>query len=253
VPSFAAAIWAGLENSLIAFYTSVPALVGTTFTVSNVNVTNRTFLATGTAGDITALDTAIGLGTLDIFFATAFGKSMAGLQTIITNTGTLFNINASTYNLWAGNTYDVVSGSLTLTKIQAAIATAVGRGLMEDVEVFVGPNTFANMISNESALRRYNEDNGKLTNGAKEIEFYGSNGMIKVVPHLFVKNGDAFAIALPQVRRLGAADITFKTPWQGDQIFIHLQTQAGLELRSYSHQAIFLDKPAQATYIKNIS
>src|SRR5581483_4286645 len=120
--SWATGIWAGMENCPLNFFKqSDSSLVSSgtdaVFTISSIDVDNRKLTLTGSAAGIAALDTAILAGACDIFFdtartdATTFNE-MVGINKIITNTGTLFNISASTYNLWKGNTYDVGSASL---------------------------------------------------------------------------------------------------------------------------------------------
>jgi len=67
------------------------------------------------------------------------------------------------------------------------------------------------------------------------------------VSHSIIKEGEAMAIPMARVRRLGAVDITFKTPGMGDdEFFLHLADAAGFELRCYTDQHIFLETPAKA-------
>ena len=72
--TFAAGIWGGMENALVQFWTvSSPAVVGTgSFTIESVDADTREIVVSGSAGDITALDTALGgAGQCSIHFTGA--------------------------------------------------------------------------------------------------------------------------------------------------------------------------------------
>lgn len=257
--SWSDAIWAGMEGCNVEVFSSTLAAqrgtVGTTgdMYVSAVNFDNRTISLTGTGA---TLDTIVA-GDI-IFFrgayvvATTTHNSMAGLHKISTNTGTLFNISATTYNLWKGSESDVGSAALTLGKIFVGVGKAVARGLQSDLLVLVNPKTFANLNSDQSALRRYGvESKGK--NGFEYLEFYSGNGKIAIRTHLFCKEGDAFGLPLRYIKRIGSTDVTFKLPnADPDQVFLHIPDKSGYELRCRSEQCIFVEKPAQLVYWKNI-
>jgi hypothetical protein len=175
---------------------------------------------------------------------------MAGMHKILTNTGTLFNISAATYNLWKGNTA-TVSGQLTMGKLLSAISKAVVRGLNEKVVVCVNPKTWANLASDLAALRRFDGsyDKKKGENGVESISYVGQNGEIEIISHSLVKAGQAFVFPPKRAKRIGAQEISFKTPGREDEIFLHLPSNAGFELRVYSDQALFIEAPARCVYI----
>ncbi len=255
---WAVGIWSGLENAVINFYTSNTTLVSSgvdaNFSVSSMDVDNRSVTVTGTATGITALDSAI-LGNANdvaVYFLSAFGNEMSGLNKIITNTGSLFGIDASVYNLWKGNSH-VASGTLTLSDIYAATSKAVGRGLNEDVYCLVNPNTWKDLNSDLAASRVLDSSysSSKNTSGQEAITYYGQNGKIDILSHNCIKEGDAFIIPMKKIKRVGAAEISFK-PFAGpssDTFFLELQDNAGYELRTYTDQAIFVESPARTVKI----
>jgi len=257
---WATGIWAGMEGALIQFYTVAgDALVSSgadsIFTIDSVDVDNKAITVSGTTTGITALDIALAAGNSNVFFNGAHGNEMAGLDKIITNTGTLFNISATSYNLWKGNTYSAASAALTIGKLLAAVAKAVNRGLDEKAGVLVSPVTWANLMSDLAALRRFDGsyDRKKLENGASAITFYSQNGELEIIAHNIVKEGEAFIIPTKKCKRIGATDVTFRTPGMEDeQFFRQLTDNAGFELRAYTDQAIFLECPARATKVTNI-
>lgn len=255
--SWATGIWAGMENATLNFYNGsslISSGADAVFTVSTVDVDNKKITVTGTATGITALDSALGSGDLDIFFRGAYGKEMAGLRKIITNTGSLFNINAGTYNLWKGNSV-TLTGQLTFGKLLKAISKCVQRGLNQKAVVLVNPETWAGLNSDLAALRRfdgsYSASKGEM--GVESIKYMGQNGEIEVISHNIVKEGEAFVFPPKKVKRIGSQDISFKTPGREDEIFLQLPSNAGYEMRVYTSQAIFIDAPAQCAYISGFT
>lgn len=258
--SWATGIWAGMETSQIQFYKNsddslVSSGADSIFTISVVNVDDKKLTVTGTATGISALDTAASAGALNIFFNGAKTKEMTGLSGILQNSGSLFNISATTYNLWKANAYNVSSTALTFGKAVAGLATAVGKGLEEKVTLWVSPKTWGNLNTDLAALRRMDSSwrAEKGENGSKNICYYSQNGEIEIVSHSVIKEGEAYAIPMARVKRLGAVDITFKTPGMGeDEFFLHLADAAGFELRAYTDQHIFLETPAKAVRFHTI-
>lgn len=256
VASWAAGIWAGMKNAKLNIYDASGVLISTStdsvFTISVVDVANRKLTVTGTATGITALDAAT--LNFDIYFNGAKSAEMSGLDKIITNTGSLFNIDAGVYELWKGNSYSAASTALTFGKVLSAISDAVNMGLDEKVTLWVNPKTWANLNSDLAALRRldgsYKKSKGE--NGQENITYYGQNGEIEVMSHNIIKQGEAFVIPMKRVKRLGAQDISFKTPGREDEIFLHLPDNAGFELRTYTDQQIFIETPARTVKITSI-
>lgn len=257
--SWASGIWSGAEQAQLNFYnipadTLVSSGADAIFTVSAVDTILRKITVTGTATGITALDAALGSNDCNIYFKGSKAAEMTGINGILTNTGTLFNISATTWNLWKANSYAVGSAQLTMGKVLAGIATAVDRGLNEKVDLFLNPKTWANLNSDLAALRRYDGSYSrrKLDNGAESISYYGQNGEIEVVSHNCIKEGEAFALPMKRLKRLGAQDVSFKTPGRGDDIFTQLADSAGYELRVYTDQAVFLETPARGVKFTGI-
>lgn len=251
VADWALGIFAGSENCKLDAYESDGSTqinANAALVITAVDFDDRKLTVSGNATDIADLDTYISsnASVTQLYFYGARGNEMSGLDAIVTNTGTLFNISASSYNLWKGNSYSCGSAALTMAKILGGIAKSVERGLMEDVVCFLNPNTWANVQSDLAALRRYDGSysSDKATNGSKEIEFFGMNGSIKLVSHSMVKQGEAFAFPAKRLRRIGAIDVTFTTPGRGDEIFLQMPNNAGFELRCYTDQALFCERPA---------
>jgi hypothetical protein len=249
---WSAGIWSGMENINIDAYSGgVLANTNAALSVVAVNVVTRTITVTGNAADITAI---LLLHVLQLFPYLAFGQEMQGYYNILSNTGTIFNINAATYALWQSNVYDVLSTALNFGKVQSAIAQATARGLMEDITLFVNPTTYSNLITSQAGARRYDSSYKKseLENGTESLCFYGPNGKIEIVGHIFMKQGYAFALPLKRCQRTGATDLTFTLPGMPGEFFLQLPGFTAYELRCYTLQAAFLNSPAKAVLLKNI-
>lgn len=256
--SWATGIWSGLENAKLQMYDESGDLISSgtdsVFTVDRVDVDTRTIRVLGTATGITALETANDSEAVTPYFKGSYGKEMAGLDQIISNDGELFNIDAEDYNLWAGNNI-TVSGQLTMGKVLKAVSKAVARGLNEDVVCLVNPDTWANLASDLSALRMYDGSykKEKAENGFESIVYHGQNGKIEVISHNIIKAGEAFIFPPKKVKRIGAQELSFKTPGREDEIFLHLPNNAGFELRVYCDQAIFVETPARCVKISGFT
>ena len=256
---WSAGIWSGLENAQFNFYYSTSTLVSSgadaIFTLTAVDPDSRYLTFTGTATGITALEAAVtGQTTVRPYFLGAYGVEAVGLEAILTNTGTLFNISAATYSLWRGN-YITITGALNYGRIQQAVAKCTVRGLDEDVTVLVNPMTYIDVSNQITALRRFTnaEDNKKGSMGAGgELSFYGPNAaMVKVRPHLFVKQGDCFIVPMKRLLRVGALDMSFSLLGnQSEQDFLYpIPGTSAYFFYLYSLQAIILMTPARAAFM----
>lgn len=236
--------WVGAENMPVNFRTSGGADHGST-SVTSVDMTAQTVTVA-----------AIGAAAVgdSIYVDGSFGNEFAGIHKILINTGTLFNISASQYNLWKGNSYDAGAASLSLAKVERAIAKAVGKGLDSDVDVIVNPDTWADLLVEQAALRRYDQSykSGEAESGAKAIKFYGQNGMVAIHPSIYCKNGYAYILCLDEWIRVGSTDVTFKRPAMEGEFFRELENSAGYELRAYTDQAVFCAAPGKNVVIFSI-
>lgn len=264
--TWAPAIFSGMENSQIVFYTSAGVLVSTgadsIFTISAINVVpasstvGGTITVTGTTTGITALN-AQSASTLDIYWNSSYGNQMLGLRAILaTTSGTLFNINMTNYSLWQSNTYSVGSTQLTFGKLQAAIALGVNRGLESDSMTLVSPPTFANLVDEQAGARLYDSSykSEEGTNGFKKLQFFGPNGVNTIQVHIFCHQGEAYIFPEDELIRMGPVEnVTNTLPGMPGDFFVQSQTYAAYELRCYANQAIFLEAPAHGVILTNIT
>ncbi len=266
---WATGIWTGSENAQVVFVkasdnTAVDSLYS--FTVAKVDVDARTvYFSAGTAGTpgtLTTLETAIEAYACNIhFYGSCSGSAgsfayaeMAGLKKILTNTGSLFGIDAGVYDLWRGNTA-AITGQLTMAKVLSAVSKPVQRGLDTDVELFCNPSTWADLASNLAALRRFDGSYSrkKAENGSEVLEYVSQNGAIRIHSYNIVKEGDTFVFPKDKTMRIGARELSLNDPTRPqDEIFFTIPGKAGVGVRAYTNQAVFLEAPAQGVYISGI-
>lgn len=243
---WAPGIWSGGENMPLEIRDVTGATIRGECIVSAVDLDLRTVTVNVLPAGTVATDV--------IWHKGAYGNEFAGVHKIITNTGTLFNISAATYSLWKGNTFGAGSASLSLGKIESAIARAVNKGLDSDVVVFVNPKTWSDLLTEQTALRRYgsNYSPNEVDNGAKSIKFYGQNGMVTIEPSIYVKEGYSYVLATDEFMRVGSSDVTFKRPGMEGQFFRELENSAGVELRCFSDSSLFCAAPGKNVLINLI-
>lgn len=253
--SFAAGIWAGFENCSIDFYNGSSKLnTNAPVVITAINVTTRALTVTGNATDLTAIDTA---GTSAVIYQYgAYGNEAVGLDSILSNTGALFNIDASVYNLWKANTYDCLSGPLTMAKVLSAANLAVSRGLTEGIQLLVAPDSYANLNSTLAGARQY-DSSYKSTmgeNGFEALKYHSSAGPIEVICHPMIKSGVAYMLPFDSIQRVGSTDVSFqgKGPQGDEEYLVQNPTTNGWTCRGYTDQAIMLTVPAQAVKLINI-
>lgn len=258
------AIWIGLADAtngaMFEFWTGVSASEtehGLTSGSQLTGVTNSTrtlTFATGGPSGGTAVAAADVIYFLGARTASAFNECV-GLIKIAQNSGTLFGISASTYDIWAGN--NVTSfGALTMGKILDAVSQAVDRGLDEEVILGVCPKAYevlnADLSSNRHFDGSYSRE--KAENGSQQIVFNGQMGQIKLKVMPFLKRGDAVAFPVSQLKMVGSADVGMGVPGTDSRdVFFHLQTQNAVEARSFSDLALLCLAPARCVAISGIT
>lgn len=248
--TFVAALWSGLENGFVEFYTSGGvALTPSGAQITAVDVENRKLTCSGVAAELDA----VGSATLPVvYLRDTKSAGMVGLRSIVNNSATLFEIPA-TYSLWTGNTYTISSAACSFIHIMRAMNKPVGRGLMGDYRFYMNPSTWTDCMNDLAALRRYagNAGKGDLKQGAGGLEFECQSGSVELVPHIFVKPSECLGVPKDKGMRVGASELTFQMPGVG-KVWENLPDHAGVGIRCYWNQALFLPCPSQCVLITGI-
>lgn len=246
---WAPGIWAGAEGMPIEIRDAAGSVSRGEFKVVSVNMDTRiiTLNADAAAAGVAATDV--------IWHKGAYGNEFPGIHKILSiSSGTLFNIDVGTYNLFRGNVFSAGAAALSFTKLNLAAARAVEKGLEGPLLAMVNPRAWANMLSDQAALRRYDGSYsaGKMENGAEKLMFHSQNGLIEIEPSIYVKEGYAYLLSADDWFRVGSTDMTFKRPGQGEEFFRDLENSAAYELRLYSDQALFCMAPARNVLVTGI-
>lgn len=247
--TWAPGIWGGMEGSALEARNGATKLnTDADFYLVSVDYDAKTLNVSGDASDLDAI-----LATHDIFFKGSYANDFNGIDKQLTNTGSLFNVDASVYQLWKANT-SAVTGALTMSKVLKGVAKAVGKGgLSEDAVLLVSSLTYENMNADLAALRvldsSYKLEKGE--NGVTGIVFHCQSGKIKIVAHPMVKEGEAFLVPENGMKRIGATEITFGF---GDgEYFEKLEGNAGYQLIVQYDWCVLIEKPAKCVKYTGIT
>jgi len=256
---WAAGIWSGSKNAALEIRSQAGVLRGTC-NVVKPNLKDQTVevdvMPAGVSGNPDSENAAADV----VYFKGAYNKEFAGLHKIITNTSTIFNIDAAEFDLFKGNT--VLCGAseankafISFEKVEEAIALCMEKGLTEeDVVCLVNPKHWNKLMTEQAAKRQYDTSysSEKMENGSKSLIFYGQNGKIEIHASLFVKEGFAYIFPPAELERIGSSDITFERPGFPGKFFREMETSNGYELRAYSDQALFTSAPGKMAVLKYI-
>lgn len=257
---WAPGIWSGSKNMQIEIRSQAGALRGTA-TVESPSLKNKSItvdvVPAGVTGNVDPENAAADV----IYFKGAFNKEFAGLHKMMTNTGTIFNVDASQYTLYQANEVEVGTDSTTgsafisFEKVEEAIAVAMEKGLTdEDVICLVNPKHWNKLLTEQAAKRQYDSSYSpdKIEQGSNKIVFYGQNGKIEIHASIYCKEGFAYVFPPKELERIGSTDITFEMPGMEGKFFRLMDSANGYELRSYTDQALFSSALGQFTLLKYI-
>lgn len=244
--AWAPGLWAQMEGASVDVYSAPGGTQRNTngaLTVSAIDFDTRSVTLTGAAAD----NNAVQASDVIIPFE-ADGAWFDGLKVLVPNTGTMHNINASSYGLWKGNSIGAGSAALTFAKVMRGAARVAFRGGLGKLTLRCSPYTWSDFNNDAAALRRYAAKMRMEADlGTEKLAFYGQTGEIEIKPHPMIKAGEAYLTADRYFRRVGSADLTFRLPGvtgQQERFFRELESNAGFELRQWWDQALVSFKPA---------
>lgn len=239
-------LWAGLEGISIDIMSGTSDTVRGTVTVVSVDIDTRIVTLSGTVSGAAANDI--------VYFKGGYGKEMYGLYSILSNTGTLFNISASTYSNWKAATH-AVGGAFSFQSLKKGLGKGVAKGLMYPIDVHTSIGAFDDLIGDIHQLRQVDKSEvRKIELGQDEVVYKYAGVSATIKPHPMVKNGHALGVVSQFAKRVGAADVAFGMPNDPDErIWFDLETKAGKEGRMYTHQGIVSEMPGVNVYWSGIT
>lgn len=250
--TWAPGIWSGAEGMLIDVYQSDNATLRVAnLEIDTVDFEDRSITVTSGATTTVVVDDII-------YYKGAFGNEFDGIDSIVRNTGTLFNISATTYVLWKGNVQGNggTARDLSFRLITDAVTRLVEKGLGEQpVKVFINPLQFDVLLEEQDAKRLYDSSYSKVEHeaGSTSLKFHSQNGTIEVISSIYIKAGSAYVLCLEEFSRVGSSEITFEQPGFEGEFFRVLENNNGYELRAYTDQALFCSAPSRQAVIDDLS
>ncbi len=255
--SWSPAIWGGMEGAELDVWDSTLATPRNTVgavVVTSVDPDTRIVTVSGTEADLDAIQA----GDI-VFFRGSKANDMTGLDTIVTNTGNLFNISATTYQLWKSSSY-ATTGALTFGKILKAAALPVARGGLDgDAVCLIPPRAFEQLNEDYAAYRQTDSSykSAKGENGVEALDFHYQAGRIQILPAPYVKEGDSFIFPKEDIIRVGAKDFSFGTNLDSNgepqEYFTQVPGYAAYEMRAQYDFTLFCRAPAKCVKISGVT
>lgn len=262
--SWAEGLWSGMVGSRLDVYltTGLKSTQASAITVTAVAPSTRTISVSGTSG-ATGLDLLATAGSY-VTFEVAGGaanaglantQEMPGLKFWANNTGSLFNINATTQPLWAGNVYSTSTGTPSLAKFIDALTSPSSYGLMNAVSIaIIPPRALNTIISDQAALRRYGASEKTGKNGFSMLEFNVQTGTLKMQPHAYQADGEFDIYCPDSVSRIGSTEIEFINRNNGvERLVLESATSPSGEMRSLSNQTLFCSAPRHLVFASGMT
>jgi hypothetical protein len=247
---WAPGIWSGSKGMPIEIRDTTGATSRGQFVISSVNLDTRVLTLDSSAA-------AAGVVATDVIWRRgAYNNEFAGIHKILSqSTGSLFNISVSDFELWRGNSFSASSAALSFNKLNLAVTRAIEKGHMGKLLALISLKAWANMMSDQAALRKYDGSYSKqkMENGSERLVFHSQNGEIEILPSIYVKEGYAYLLSEDNWMRVGSRDISFNIPGMpGDQILRQLENSAAYEFRMYTDQALFCSAPGRNVLLNEI-
>lgn len=227
-------IWAGFEGATISGMNGTTSTERGEANIVSVDIENRVVVLSGTIASTAAGDT--------IYFKDGYGAEMNGLHKILSNSGSLHNISATTYANWKAAQH-TVSGAFSFQALKKGLSKGAAKGLMQDLTVYCSDGGFDDLVGDVHQLRQVDKSEVRKIELGQDQVVYKRGGVSAIIkPHSMVKNGHALGVVTSVAKRVGAADFAFGVPGQ-EKIWFDLEGKTGKEGRAYTHQGMFIEQP----------
>lgn len=238
-------VWAGLEGAAIDVMNGTTSTVNGTAQILSVNTDTR----------VITLSATLNASVNDIvYFKGGYQKEMYGLYSILSNTGTIFNIPANTYTQWKSSSHSV-GGAFSLQSLKKGLAKGINKGLSGKLSIYCSTGAMDDLVGDIHQIRSVDKSEVRRVElGHDEIvyKFSGVEAIVKA--HAMVKEGHAMGAQPQYLKRVGSADISLGMPGRSDgKIFFDLESTAAVEGRCYSHQGIFSEMPGSCVLWTSIT
>jgi len=247
---WSSAQWAGMKGAVLEAFdgqTASETQDDGDLTISGIDISGKIITVTGTSS---AVDGNSYLSFKGARTASAYNEC-AGLLKILSNTGTLFALSATTHELWQSQQVNV-GGAFNMSQVSDGVMKAVAFGLVGDAICFVNEDNFSELLKDEAALRVYDSQSSKAERGNEGIRYKIGPVTVEIVCHPFMPKSRAALVPAKKVKRIGSSDIVMGLSGM-PEFALHVADKNAVELRLFSDQAIFLMCPAQGVNFHTIS
>lgn len=215
-------------------------------TITAVSMSARTITVSCTADELDAATTGD-----HVVWRNSQGKTMTGIASILSNSGSLFGINGATYPQWAGNAVAAGSAVMTYELIDEAVVRCIEKGLDTDqVQLLVNPHSFKDL--REGVLSQFRFNSNDVKQGARRLSFACGGVEVEVVADGYCKRGEAHLAPFKKhFMRIGTKEMELMKHSTGS--YLHPRESYNSYLvKAYAEQAIFCDAPGMGARITGI-
>ena len=252
---FAPAMWSGYENLKLDVFAGINRVNGEKkpLIIKTVKASEGKIIVTSKTEDLNFLSQG---QTLHYYGFRDYEP--VGMRNILSSSGQeLFGISGADYSIWNANPFNANGKPLTMSMILNATASAVDRGLEEDVEVFVNVQHWNQLQDQLMAQRVFDSSYKKERTdiGSRAITYYGNNGMISIIPSIYTKIGDALIFPKKRFKRIGYQDITSGVPGvdASQSVWRRMEKRHGVQTTMWTNQSIFTAHPQKTMYVSGLS
>lgn len=237
-------IFAGFEGTVLSIMTAATGTERGEASIVFVDIDARVIVLSAAVAGTVANDI--------IYYKDGYGAEMNGLYAILSNTGLMNGINASTYTNWKTPKH-TVGGAFSFQALKKGLSKGASKGLMGNITVYTSDGAYDDLTGDIHQLRQVDKSEvRRIELGQDEVVYKraGINAIIK--PHAMLKNGHAMGVVTEYAKRVGAADFEFGVPGQ-EKIWFDLEGKTGKEGRAYTHQGIFVEQPGVCVFWDGIT
>lgn len=144
----------------------------------------------------------------------------------------LHGLDATLYPNWAGN-YEAAAGVLRLDGLMAQMAKPFNFGVMgAKYRALVSGELFGLLISDEAALRRYDDAKLEAKTGFAKLSFTGPGGnTVEIMAHPYQKKGKVTCYPVDEIHRVGTQELSFLKKVGENEFALEVADVAAGEIR----------------------
>lgn len=264
-PTWAPGIWLGGKNMPLALYNGATLLnTNADAVITKVDPKNKQLTVSINSADLTTVRAVGTNGSgVEIYLKSQYGNVGYGVKRIskLVAADTFLGITCASYAdvfVATQKVWDVTTTpAFTWDDLQPGIEEYVGRGGETDLIVACPPNVWTQLNSSLDALRMfdssYSVKSVDMGHDEDAIKYHTLGINVKIEMSTFMMGGDVIAYPDPSadsdgVRRIGATDVTFNVPGQGEDMFVRLPNTNVCEWMAYTCQDVFTTRPRDFIY-----